>query len=61
MKVLVLLSLVIGLNSCNTTIGIYRDTKAGFLWSKEKIQGMTSGGGGGGGAEYQEEYGAPIY
>jgi outer membrane protein assembly factor BamE (lipoprotein component of BamABCDE complex) len=58
MKVLVLLCMVMGLSSCNTSIGIYRDTKAGFLWTKERIQGMSSGGGGG---EVQEEYGAPIY
>lgn len=44
MKLLVLLSIVFALNSCNTSIGLYRDTKAGFLWTKGKIQG--SGGGG---------------
>lgn len=60
MKFLVLLFAVVGLSSCNTSIGIYRDTKAGFLWTKDKIQGMSSGGGGGGGGT-QEEYGAPIY
>lgn len=56
MKFLVLLAAVFALNSCNTTIGLYRDTKAAFLWTKGKIQG--SGGGGGG---VDEEYGAPVY
>ncbi len=56
MKCLILCAAVLMLNSCNTTIGLYRDTKAVFLWSKGKIQG---GGDGGGGVE--EEYGAPVY
>lgn len=59
MKWLAVLSVSLVLCSCNTSIGIYRDTKAGFLWSKGKIQGWTSGGGESG--SYQEEYGAPIY
>lgn len=54
MRYLALIALILGLNSCNTTIGIYRDTKAAFLWTKGKIQG--SGGGGGG-----DDYGAPVY
>jgi predicted small secreted protein len=58
MKYLALLLVAIGLNSCNTSIGIYRDAKVGFLWTKGKIQGMSSGGGDGG---VQEEYGAPVY
>jgi predicted small secreted protein len=29
------------LNSCNTTIGLYRDTKQGFIWTKNKIQGAS--------------------
>ncbi len=51
MKLLVLLVITFALNSCNTTIGVYRDTKAGFLWTKNKIQG-TGGG-------YDESY--PVY
>ncbi len=54
MKLLIVLATVFALNSCNTTIGMYRDTKQAFSWTKSKIQG---GGGGGGG----EEYGAPVY
>ena len=60
MKALVLLIALVGLSSCNTSIGVYRDAKAGFLWTKGKIQGMSAGGGGAEGAT-QEEYGAPIY
>jgi len=44
--------------SCNTSIGIWRDTKATYNWSKNKIQESNSGGGG----ESQDyEYGAPVY
>lgn len=56
MKYVILIFAVLALNSCNTLIGVGRDTKAGYQWTKGKIQG--SGGGGGG---YQEEYGAPVY
>lgn len=45
--------------SCNTTIGVYRDVKAGVVWTSEKIKGMNSGGGGG--SESGEYDGAPIY
>jgi predicted small secreted protein len=58
-KILVLsLLAVISLTSCNTSIGLWRDTKAGFQWSKQKIQ-QSGGGGSGGSQEY--EYGAPVY
>ncbi len=53
MKLLAVILTALALNSCNTLIGIGRDTKAGYGWTKSKIQG--SGGGGG------EEYGAPVY
>ena len=58
MKALLVLATVLALNSCNTSIGLYRDTKQAFFWTKEKIQGAGSGGGGGGGG-YDE--GAPVY
>jgi len=41
-----MLAAVFALNSCNTFIGIGRDTKQGYYWTKEKIQGMNGGGGG---------------
>ncbi len=50
MKYLVVILALFSLNSCNTLIGIGRDTKQGFLWTKDKIQG--TGGGGGGHEQY---------
>jgi hypothetical protein len=55
MKIVLLAIALVSLNSCNTIIGMYRDTKQAVIWTKDKIQG--SGGGGGGGA-YSD---APIY
>ena len=49
MKLLIVLAAAFALCSCNTTIGLYRDTKAGFIWTKEKIQGTGNGGGNDGG------------
>lgn len=56
MKYFLLLAIVFSMVSCNTSIGIWRDTKATYNWSKKKIQESQ---GGGGGDEY--EYGAPVY
>ena len=56
MKTLVLIAFAVSLASCNTAIGVWRDTKATFIWSKNKIQESRNGGGG-----YEEEYGAPVY
>lgn len=56
MRYLVILAAVFALNSCNTSIGMYRDAKMGFLWTKDKVQGMRNGGGGG-----SDPYGAPVY
>jgi outer membrane protein assembly factor BamE (lipoprotein component of BamABCDE complex) len=58
MKYLIALAAIFALNSCNTSIGLYRDTKQAYSWTKEKIQGMNSSGGGSGGGE---DYGAPVY
>lgn len=55
MKIFIVLGMALALNSCNTLIGIGRDTKQGYQWTKGKIQ--NSGGGGGS----TEEYGAPVY
>lgn len=57
MKVVMLIAFVISLTSCNTSIGIWRDTKATYNWSKKKIQESQNGGGG---AEEYED-GAPVY
>jgi predicted small secreted protein len=53
MKYFILIACVFAMNSCNTSIGLWRDTKMGYNWTKAKIQG--NGGGGG----YDE--GAPVY
>jgi len=55
MKKLILLCAVFALVSCNTSIGVWRDTKAGFNWTKDKIQNSGSGG------QQEYEYGAPVY
>lgn len=60
MKNLLLAALLFSLNSCNTTIGIYRDTKQAFNWTKNKIQG-AGGGGGGADVPYEDNGGAPVY
>jgi len=57
MKSLLLLAFVFSTVSCNTAIGVWRDTKATYHWSKKKIQESQSGGGG----EQHYEYGAPVY
>ncbi len=55
MRFMILVIAALALNSCNTFIGMGRDTKQGYQWTKSKIQG----GGGGGGDTYDE--GAPVY
>ncbi len=42
MKLLILVVAALALNSCNTLIGVGRDTKQAYHWTKGKIQG--SGG-----------------
>jgi predicted small secreted protein len=56
MKSLTFLAIVFALNSCNTTIGLWRDAKHGYQWTKQKMEGS----GGGGGGEY-DSYDAPVY
>lgn len=55
MKILLSLAAVLSLASCNTSIGLWRDTKAGFIWTKQKIQESGDGG------SQEYEYGAPVY
>ena len=45
MKLLILIVSALALNSCNTLIGIGRDTKQGYQWTKAKIQSSGDGGG----------------
>ena len=58
MKFFILCAVSLSLVSCNTAIGIYRDTKQGVIWTKNKIQESRNGGGGG---DYSDPYGAPTY
>ena len=59
MKYLAALLVVFSLASCNTSIGLWRDSVQAYDWTKSKIQGMNHGGGGGGSPDM--EYGAPVY
>ncbi len=61
MKIACVLLLALGLCSCNTTIGVGRDIKQGFVWSKNKIQEKRAASQSGGGDEYQDSSGAPVY
>ncbi len=54
MKYFVVLAALLALNSCNTCIGIGRDTEQAYLWTKGKIQGAGSNSGG-------KDSGAPVY
>jgi predicted small secreted protein len=51
MKILVLLVTLLALNSCNTFIGLGRDTKEGYEWTKKKMQKE----------ETAEDAGLPVY
>ena len=53
MKFVMIAALLFTLNSCNTLIGIGRDTQQGYEWTKSKIQG-TGGGS-------HDSSGAPVY
>ena len=39
MKLLIVVVTALALNSCNTLIGLGRDTKEGYQWTKGKMQG----------------------
>lgn len=54
MKFLILIVAALALNSCNTLIGVGRDTKQGYQWTKSKFQGTGS-------TSPQDNYGAPVY
>ncbi|MEP2777360.1 MAG: hypothetical protein ABJQ29_00785 [Luteolibacter sp.] len=57
MKLLLIPATVFCMVSCNTTIGVWRDTKALTSWSVRKIQEAGDGGA----SEQEYEYGAPVY
>jgi hypothetical protein len=56
MKILLVIISMLMLNSCNTAIGLFRDTKQGYLWTKGKIQGAQ-----GSGDVLPDPSGAPVY
>lgn len=58
MKYLILLATTFSLTSCNTLIGMWRDTKAATQWTARKIDNAANKHGGGGGGD---DYGAPVY
>ncbi len=51
MKYLLLIVAALAMNSCNTLIGIGRDTKQGYEWTKSKFQGTGE----------PDPSGAPVY
>lgn len=56
MKMLCLLLIpALALVSCNTTIGVGRDVRDGFNWTKDKVQESRNNSGRG------DAYGAPVY
>ena len=62
MKLLILALAALVLNSCNTSIGLYRDTKVAYHWTKDKIQGSGSADSSADAPAYQEtDQGAPVY
>jgi predicted small secreted protein len=46
-KLIIILVTALALNSCNTLIGMGRDTKKGYQWTASKFQGAGGGGGSG--------------
>lgn len=56
MKFLLLAIATASLVSCNTSIGLWRDTKQAYQWTSEQIRGAGSGGN-----EAGYDYGAPVY
>ena len=53
MKILIVIAAALALNSCNTCIGIGRDTQQGYEWTKAKMQGS--------GSSQPDSSGAPVY
>lgn len=51
MKLFIVIAATLALNSCNTCIGLGRDTVQGYNWTKSKIQGTPS----------DDSAGAPVY
>ena len=54
MKYCIALVALLALTSCNTLIGMGRDTKQCYVWTKGKIQGSGANNGG-------PDSGTPVY
>jgi predicted small secreted protein len=52
MKLLSIIITALALNSCNTLIGVGRDTKQGYQWTKRKFEGTGAA---------SDPSGAPVY
>ncbi len=52
MKMLLVIVAALALNSCNTLIGLGRDTKQGYQWTKSKFEDKRS---------EPDDGGAPVY
>ncbi len=66
MKALALLAATLSLASCNTMIGLGRDTKEGYQWTRQKVQESNQRGAAQTQGEtytdpYSDPYGAPVY
>jgi len=58
-RFLLLGALLCSLSSCNTLIGVGRDTRQAFSWTKDKMQ--SNGGGSGAPQSGGTAQGAPVY
>ncbi len=56
MRFLIITLAALNLVSCNTLIGIGRDTKQGYQWTKAKIENQ-----GGGSSDSYGDANAPVY
>ena len=54
-KLCLLLIPALALVSCNTTIGLGRDVRDGFNWTKDKVQESRNNG------RHSDDYVAPVY
>jgi len=54
MKFLALFISILTLDSCNTMIGMFRDTRQAFSWASGKMQGDEA-------ASTEDPSGAPVY
>jgi len=61
MQYFIMLAALFALNSCNTMIGLGRDTKQGYQWTKEKIQNSGNNNHSGGSTNRSNPSSSPVY